>query len=178
MLNFIRGEGASLQLNFAFVYTLEAHAADKWPMKWAVEWPEPTCLEERIACAKRCDEDLGWSPEVQLFVDTMDNGFCKAFRAWPAGCYVLLPTRRLLFIGAPETHDVFFDVERLFSFLRRLASKPGVCPECSGRGHKRTNFSCVPKVFPKDTTCPLCNGYGDVECPEEPRTPLPHLAGA
>ena len=89
-------------------------------MKWAVEWPEPRTLEERIACASRCDQDLGLSPEVTLFVDTMDNEFCRTFGAWPVGCYVLSPTRRLLFVGEPKTHDVIFDIEQLFSFFRKL----------------------------------------------------------
>jgi len=118
LLSFIRGEGAVLNLNFAFVYTMEAHAADKWPMKWAVEWPEPKTLEERIARAERCDEDLGWSPHVALFVDGMCNDFCRTFSAWPTGCYVLSPTRQLLFVAEPETHEVFFDLEKLFEFLR------------------------------------------------------------
>ena len=114
-----------MELNFAFVYTMEAHAADKWPMKWAVEWPEPRTFEERIACACKCDQDLGWSPEVTFFVDTMDNEFCRTFGTWSVGCYVLSPTRRLLFVGEPKTHDVFFDIEQLFSFLRRLS--PQAC---------------------------------------------------
>ena len=104
---------------------MRAHAADKWPMKWAVDWPEPRTLKERIACTSRCDQDLGWSPEVTLFVDTMDNEFCRTFGTWPVGCYVLSPTRRLLFVGEPKTHDVFFDIEQLFSFLRRLS--PQAC---------------------------------------------------
>lgn len=87
---------------------MEAHASDKWPMKWAVEWPEPTTLAERISCAAHCDTDLGWSPDVNLLVDTMDNDFCRTFRAWPAGCYVFSPARQLLFVGEPETHDIFF----------------------------------------------------------------------
>ena len=108
-------------MNFAFVYTMEAHAADKWPMKWAVEWLEP----RTFAC--KCDQDLGWSPEVTLFVDTMDNEFCRTFGTWPAGCYVLSPTRRMFFVGEPKTHDVFFDIEQLFSFFRKLF--PQACQE-------------------------------------------------
>jgi len=106
---------------------MEAHAADKWPMKWAVEWPEPATLAERITCARKCDEDLGWSPEVLLLVDDMDNTFCKVFAAWPAGVYVLSPDRKLLFVGAPTTYDVFFDIEELFCFLRRVSSDNIVC---------------------------------------------------
>jgi len=163
-------------LNFAFVYTMEAHAADKWPMKWAVEWPEPKNLEERVACAKLCDEDLGWSPTVQLFVDSMDDNFCTMFRAWPAGCYVLLPTRQLLFIGAPETHDVFFDIERLFGFLRKLSSSDGACPECSGTGHNSIS-ACPTSLSTQAETCPLCKGVGRL-CTENVSPQSAHLAGA
>lgn len=163
-------------LNFAFVYTMEAHAADKWPMKWAVEWPEPKNLEQRIACAKRCDEDLGWSPTVQLFVDSMDDNFCKMFRAWPAGCYVLLPTRQLLFIGAPKTHEVFFDIERLFGFLRKLSSSDGACPECSSTCHESAS-SCLPDLSYQAETCPLCKGVGSFHTTNN-TTQSAHLAGA
>lgn len=120
LLSFIRGEGSSLGLNFVFVYTREAHASDTWPMKWAVEWPEPRSLDARIACAQKCDADLGWSPEVEILVDDMDNGFCDSFGAWPAGGYVLGPGGRLLFVCAPPRDAVFFDVEELFRYLRRF----------------------------------------------------------
>lgn len=120
MLNFIRGEGVSLKLNFAFVYTREAHASDTWPMKWAVEWPEPKSLSERIACARACDSDLGWSPDVKLFVDDMDDCLCHSLGAWPAGCYVLDTTCNLLFVSAPPRGEIFADVEKLFEFLRQF----------------------------------------------------------
>merc|ERR1711972_196524 len=128
-------------------------------------------LEERIGRAKQCDDDLGWSPNVQLFVDTMDNQFCQTFRAWPAGCYVLSPTRQLLFIGAPKAHDVLFDCKELFDFLRNLTLPAETCPA---------------------ETCPQCNGYdnsGQTCLPtsqgspcqlwtEDPEFRSVHLAGA
>lgn len=170
MLNFIRGEGAALELNFAFVYTMEAHAADKWPMKWAIEWPEPTSLEERIACAKRCDEDLGWSPEVKVFLDTMDNQFCEQFKAWPAGCYVFSPTRRLHFIGQPESQNIFFDLECLFGFLRKLSS--WTCPECNGKAEDTSASARDLKTTPENSTCALCGGDGSLV----PKDPVPQSA--
>jgi len=105
-------------LQFALVYIREAHASDRWPMKWAIEWPEPQSLEARIACAKTCDGDLGWSPQVKIFVDGMDDNFCQSFGAWPAGGYVLDAAGKLLFVCSPPRSDVFFDEEVLFNYLR------------------------------------------------------------
>mmetsp|Transcript_90437 Transcript_90437/g.210412 ORF Transcript_90437/g.210412 Transcript_90437/m.210412 type:complete len:91 (+) Transcript_90437:148-420(+) len=89
-------------------------------MKWAVEWPEPQSLEARISCAKTCDADLGWSPEVQVLVDGMEDQFCHAFAAWPAGGYVLDSAAQLLFVCSPPKGDIFFDEAKLFAFLRNL----------------------------------------------------------
>jgi len=127
MLKFVRGGGLSLEGGFAFIYTREAHASDKWPMKWAVEWPEPRTLDERILRAKRCDEDLGWSPDVQMFVDDMDDLFCHSFGAWPAGCYVIDSKGRLLFVCAPPRQEVFLDMDDLFGYLRQFANVATPC---------------------------------------------------
>lgn len=108
-------------LHFVFLYIREAHASDSWPMKWAIEWPEPQTLDERIACAKKCDADLGWSPEVEVLVDGMDDGFCHSFKAWPAGGYVFDPNGHLLFVCAPPQGNVFFDVDELFQYLRTFS---------------------------------------------------------
>jgi hypothetical protein len=119
LLNFIDGEGATLNLHFAFVYILEAHASDKWPMRWAVEWPEAQSLADRRGYAKTCDSDLGWSRSgVDILVDGMNDSFCHSLAAWPAGGYVLGPDRQLLYVCAPPRSEVFFEEEQLFSFLR------------------------------------------------------------
>jgi len=92
-------------------------------MKWAVEWPEPQTIDARIDCAMTCDAELGWSPEVDVVVDGMNDEFCKAFGAWPAGGYVLSPRGELLLACEPPEGKIFFDVERLFLFLRNLPNK-------------------------------------------------------
>lgn len=114
-------------MHVVFVYILEAHASDKWPMKWKIEWPEPPSLETRIACAKTCDADLGWSPQVQVLVDGMDDNFCYAFGAWPASGFVLSQTSELLFTCQPPQGDIFFEEEVLFNYLRafKVADESG-----------------------------------------------------
>jgi hypothetical protein len=94
-------------------------------MKWAVEWPEPSTLEARIDCATKCDAELGWSPEVDVLVDGMDDQFCKTFGAWPAGGYVLSPQGHLLFVCEPPRGAILFDVEKLFQYLREFQNKGG-----------------------------------------------------
>lgn len=107
-----------MDLHVVFVYILEAHASDRWPMKWQVEWPEPLSLDERVACARKCDADLGWSPRVQVLVDGMEDSFCHEFGAWPAGGFVVGRTGELLFVCQPPQGGVFFEEEELFSYLR------------------------------------------------------------
>lgn len=89
-------------------------------MKWAVEWPEPRLLEERLHCAARCDSDLGWSEHMGVYVDSMENDFCGKFKAWPAGCYVVAPGPQLLYAATPPKGEIFFDMEQLFGFLQGL----------------------------------------------------------
>lgn len=111
---------SKLNLKCAFIYTREAHASDKWPMKWAVEWPEPRSLEERLGRAQQCDKDLGWSNHMEVYVDGMSDGFCDSFKAWPAGCYVLGPGAKLLFAAAPKGDQIFFNMSELSTFLKQL----------------------------------------------------------
>lgn len=92
-------------------------------MKWAVEWPEPQTLEERLACARRCDEDLGWSPHVEVLVDDLDDELCVALGAWPAGGYVFAHGGQLLLACAPARGEIFFQEEELFAFLRALRGR-------------------------------------------------------
>lgn len=87
-------------------------------MKWAVEWPEPLSLEARASCAQKCDQDLGWSPKVEVLVDNMADDLCHGLGAWPACGYVIGADRQMLYICAPARNEVFFEEEELFRYLR------------------------------------------------------------
>lgn len=97
-------------------------------MKFSVEWPRPTDLEQRIDYANICSTELGLLPLFgEVVVDRMDDGFNNAFRSWPTCYYVVGADKRLLYVGdsedeAPDEGEMYarFDVNQLLDFLRNL----------------------------------------------------------
>lgn len=129
MLRFQARQGKPFQ--FVFVYITEAHASDTWPMKWSVEWPKPTSMEQRLQYAKTCATELKLEPAFSVLVDEMDDSFNNAFCSWPTCYYVVDSSARLLYIGdsnenamnaLPGEKQAYasFDVKLLFRFLRSL----------------------------------------------------------
>lgn len=107
------------------MYIAEAHAADTWPMKFAVEWPRPRTLAERRAYALRCAQDLGVDDDV-VVVDGMDDAFNSAVKAWPTAYFVVGEGGKLLFaggVGGTGPQYASFDIGELLLFLRRLAAQ-------------------------------------------------------
>jgi len=106
------------KLQVAVVYIAEAHASDTWPMKWAVEWPRPVNLEQRVQYARTCVKDLQLGG-MRLLVDDMDNAFNACFGAWPTSYYILHHTK-LIYIGNPPPTEAFYDIHQLFDELDNL----------------------------------------------------------
>jgi len=107
------------------VYITEAHASDVWPMGFAVEWTSPKSLEQRKEYAAICSKDMGLQPGFKLLVDGMDNAFNFAFGSWPTGYYVVRVDGTLVYLGQPEESEASYDVELLFTFLRKAVSSSG-----------------------------------------------------
>lgn len=106
------------------MYIAEAHAADTWPMKYAVEWPRPRTLAQRRAYARTCARELGLGDFDATVVDGVDDAFNAAFKAWPTAYYVIDASGRLLFVGGTSDDGpnyASFDISELFAFLERLA---------------------------------------------------------
>ena len=86
---------SDLHVQFKFVYILEAHATDTWPMPSSrynptgevVNIPTHTCIEERVAAAKALVDSMKVKGEV--LVDTMDDIFNTEFSAWPVMFYAI-----------------------------------------------------------------------------------------
>ena len=86
---------SDLQVQFKFVYILEAHATDTWPMpssrynptREVVNIPTHTCIEERVAAATALVDCMKVKGEV--LVDTMDDIFNTEFSAWPVMFYAI-----------------------------------------------------------------------------------------
>eukprot|EP01050_Picozoa_sp_SAG11_P027668 SAG11_NODE_7098_length_1194_cov_1.010046_2_plen_158_part_00 len=99
-------------VDFLFVYVMEAHASDEWPLGLRRSTtPQHRDIEARCTAAKcfrarktrsnlQCGDTLvhDWQGEpadvkaaatVSWFVDTMANEFYHAFGAWPEGHIVV-----------------------------------------------------------------------------------------
>ena len=78
-------------MDFLFVYIMEAHAKDEWPLgKTRSKFRQHQTLGERIEAAKFYlkrslqMENSADAAEIPLAVDLMDNEFNTTFGAWPA----------------------------------------------------------------------------------------------
>ena len=73
----------SSKVNFVFVYILEAHAADEWPIKeLATEIPQHKCVEDRIACAKRFLSEYSMHKDIRIVIDNEDDAFVHQYPSW------------------------------------------------------------------------------------------------
>lgn len=102
-----------------FVYIAEAHASDTWPMGYTVQWPQPTSLTQRQQYAATMAADLRMRPAFHVVVDSMENEFNVALRAWPQGVYVAR-AGRLVYSSSTDDDSEGYDVEDLFRFWRTL----------------------------------------------------------
>jgi len=93
---------------WVFVYTLEAHAMDEWPISSAradpsgkpVQIKQHTTLEERIAAAKAFGR--AFALDFPVVVDTMANRFEEWFCTWPFRFYILRGGR-VVFQAQPDS---------------------------------------------------------------------------
>lgn len=91
----LHAELAPLGVRFLFVYTLEAHACDEWPISSGRFNPggEPVTiskhqnLAERRAAAQRFKELF--EVPFPIAVDTMEGDFESQFSTWPFRFYLI-----------------------------------------------------------------------------------------
>jgi len=74
--------------DFLFVYIMEAHACDEWPLGTR------TVIAQHKTLPDRCNAANGFSKEnpkwkLPMMIDTMDNNFHNAFAAWPERAFVI-----------------------------------------------------------------------------------------
>lgn len=109
-------------LNWLFVYTLEAHAVDEWPISSSrynpsgevVSIRQHTTLEERFAAAGAFRQ--AFPLPFPTAVDGIDNAFEAVFSTWPFRFYII-EGARVAFQSQPRecTHS-------LEAFARALES--------------------------------------------------------
>ena len=78
-------------VSFLFVYTMEAHAEDEWPISSArydpsekpVRIKQHTNNEDRLAAARNFQKVFDVT-SMPIFVDVIENEFEEIFRTWYA----------------------------------------------------------------------------------------------
>lgn len=112
-------------VNWALVYTLEAHAIDEWPISSSRYNPtgEPVSIlqhqtkEDRLAAAR--EFRAVFKVPFPVVADTPDDGFEKVFSTWPFRFYIL-HRRKVTWRAMPR--KCTYSVEELVSHLERLSS--------------------------------------------------------
>jgi len=78
------------KVDFALVYTEEAHPPGTWNLLFQEHVDEHKCLEDRVTAAKRISLN---DESMKLYVDTMDDQLNRAFGAFPERLYILLDNK-------------------------------------------------------------------------------------
>ena len=75
---------------FVFVYILEAHAADEWPVKeLPQEIPQHKSVDDRIESASRFFVDYPMHDCFTLAVDNEHNDFVNLYCSWPLRYWII-----------------------------------------------------------------------------------------
>lgn len=109
-------------MQWAVVYICEAHASDSWPLKFSHERPRPASLEQRVAYARECTDELGFGAACfDVLCDGMADSFNSAFGAWPTAYFLVDSAGALLHVGEADEGEYGYDVRRFISAVRREA---------------------------------------------------------
>lgn len=75
---------------FVFVYILEAHATDEWPISGVnVDITQHKTMRDRFEAAKRFIQDFPLHHEMLLVLDNCDNDFNETYPSWPFRWWVI-----------------------------------------------------------------------------------------
>eukprot|EP01139_Manchomonas_bermudensis_P010665 Amastigsp_a340885_26.p2 type:complete len:189 gc:universal Amastigsp_a340885_26:547-1113(+) len=93
-------EDHGARADFAFVYILEAHAVDEWPMPVAqgvlCSEPQARTDDERCARARRYAQNYELPSTVRMLVDPIGDEFVATYAAWPERFYIITQGRLAL----------------------------------------------------------------------------------
>lgn len=101
-------------VDIIFVYIVEAHAIDEWPIssgrynrgRGPVSVSQPTSNEERLALANKFRSDFDCL-EIPMLVDPIQNEFEKKYAPWPLRFYGVDENGKMSYIANPK--DCTFD---------------------------------------------------------------------
>lgn len=99
----------SASMNFLFIYILEAHAQDEWPIssaRWSptqlpVQYNQTRTIAERMAVAKDFARDF--NVQMPIVLDNPEtNLFERLYAPWPVRIYVVDKDRRVTYKAQPD----------------------------------------------------------------------------
>jgi len=103
-------------IGISFIYIREAHAQDAWPIssgrfnfgRGPVIVQTPMNTAQRVLLASRLLNDFQVHKDIQVYVDSLDDGdqFLQKFAPWPIRLYLLRSTGT----GDPVV-DFIFEIE-------------------------------------------------------------------
>jgi len=113
------------KVNFLFVYILEAHAQDEWPIRSSRDTPKNSpvlfnqtkCLGDRCFVANEFKNDFCLEFPIVLD-DPLTNSFEKLYAPWPVRIYVVDKDKKLLYKAQPG--EDMLELKPLQSLLASL----------------------------------------------------------
>lgn len=115
-------------INFRFVYILEAHAQDEWPIssarcsptEKAIKYNQTHTIEDRLIVARDFIVDFNFPMPVVL--DTPDeNLFDKYYASWPVRIYILDENFRLTYKAQPS--ETMLDMKEFIDHLDSIQKR-------------------------------------------------------
>lgn len=98
-----------------FVYILEAHAVDEWPINQLdEEIPKHRNLSDRRKAADGLLKALPLHPAFHVVLDTMSDDFNSTFASWPFRFWVVADGKVAL---KPQPKDARYDIGELVRWL-------------------------------------------------------------
>lgn len=108
-LNSLAEQYSETGVHFLFVYIMEAHAADEWPIKeLPQEINQHRSLEERIEAARNFLVTHPLHSSFTLTVDNMENDFVDLYCSWPFR-YWVIQDGIIRLKSMPDGDKVFLD---------------------------------------------------------------------
>ena len=99
---------------FIFIYTIEAHAQDRWRLDGSVQVNEPKTNIERSEIVHQFIQRTNWPiQEIPIWMDNveLDNPFEKAYACWPLRFYIIKNYNQITYIAQP--HQGSFNLKDL-----------------------------------------------------------------
>jgi type I thyroxine 5'-deiodinase len=115
-------------MNFRFIYILEAHAQDEWPIcsaRWSptkqpIKYNQTHTIEERLIVAKDFLRDFDFP--IPMVIDKPDeNLFEKFYAPWPVRIYVIDNEHRLTYKAQPS--ETMLELKELTEHLESMIKR-------------------------------------------------------